>query len=110
MGRWVVNGKGERGIREAVTWILGQVALENAWVHLLSVLHTEQQLGRACLTTCVALREPPVTMFPSSIGADWGFPAGVGMHVCNVKISLECHRDFYPALPTSQGHCEHQMR
>lgn len=47
--------------------------------------------------------EPLEILFPSLTCADWGFPARVGRHMCNVKTSLECHRDYNPALLTSQG-------
>lgn len=84
--------------------------LEKARTHLLSVLQAGQQLGKACPTTCVALSEPLEILFPSLTHADHGFPARLGIHLCNVKISLGCHRDYESALLTSQGYCEHQMR
>ena len=95
---------------KVVTWTLGNVVLEKARIHLLSVLQTGQQLRQAHPTTCVALREPVEILLPSFIHADYGFPARVGTHLYNVKISLECHRDYDPVLLTSQGYCEHQMR
>lgn len=106
---WSVVKERVRKVK-VVTWSLGNVVLEKARIHLLSVLQAGQQLRKVCRTTCVALREPLEILFPSLTHADHGFPARLGTHICNVKISLECHRDYESALLTSQGYCEHQMR
>lgn len=84
--------------------------MEKARVHLLSVLHTGQQLVRAHPAICVALIEPFVTLFSGLIRSERGFPARVGMYMCDAKISLEWYRDYDPALLTSQEFCEHLMK
>lgn len=64
---------------------------------------------------CAAHRTATWKSLPCHLGGikspSWScFPGRSAQNGCNVKTSLECHRDSDPALLTSQEFCKHQMR